>query len=92
MHEGDRGQRLQEKADDGGDDDADDGDRRVLAAEIGGGAFLDGGADLDHALVARRHGEHLAAGEDSVEHGDQAADHRDVKQVHRVHASRFPVY
>ena len=36
------------------DDDADDGDRRILALEIGGGAFLDRAGDFDHALVAGR--------------------------------------
>ena len=71
----------QENADDDGDDDADDGDRRVLPLEVGCGAFLDGCGDLDHALITRRHGEHLAAGENPVENGQQAADHRNVKQV-----------
>ena len=74
-------QRLQEDADDDRDDDADDCDRRVLALQIGRSAFLDGGRDFDHALVAGRHAEHLAAGDDAVEHGDDAAGDGDVKQV-----------
>ena len=41
------------------DDDADDGDRGILAAEIGAGALLDRGCDLDHALVSGRRAQHL---------------------------------
>ena len=91
MQEGDRRQRPQENADDDGDDDADDGDRRVLALEVGCGAFLDGCGDLDHALVARRHGEHLAAGDNPVEHGEHAADRSRCKAgLSRIHAFTLP--
>ena len=67
----DGAQAAEEEEDDERDDDADDGDRGVLAAEVGGGAFLDGGRHFDHALVAGGHAEHLAAGDDAVEHGDR---------------------
>ncbi len=77
-----RGQRLEEYADDDRDDDSDNGDGRVLAAEVGAGSFLNSGGDLDHPLVAGGHAEHLAAGDDAVEHRDHAADYSDIKQVH----------
>ena len=41
--------------------------------QIGLGAFLDRAGDVDHPLVAGARREHLAAGEDAVEHGDDAA-------------------
>ena len=51
-HEADRLEAAEEEADQDGDDDADDGDRAVLAEQIGLGAFLDGGGDGHHPLVA----------------------------------------
>ena len=56
--------------------------------EVGAGAFLDRGGDLDHPLVAGGHAEHLAAGDDAVEHRDHAADHGDIKQVHEFKLPR----
>ena len=72
----------EEVEDDRGDDHADEGDRRILAAKVGGGAFLDRSGDLDHALVAGRGAEHLAAGDDPVEHGDEAAGDGNIKRIH----------
>jgi hypothetical protein len=56
-------------------------------AEIRLGAFLDGGGDIDHLGVARRHCEHLAAGEQAVEHRSEPAD--DGNQNH-IHVRFFP--
>ena len=56
------------------DDHADDADRRVLAVQVGAGAFLHGGGDLLHAGVAGVGGEHLPA-------GDQAVDQRRKPQT-----------
>ena len=44
--------RPEEQEHDRGDDHADDGDRHILAAQIGDRAFLDRTGDFDHALVA----------------------------------------
>ena len=41
--------------------DADDGDHRVLAVQVGPGALLDGAGDALHPLVARRQREQLRA-------------------------------
>ena len=60
----------------------------VLAAEIGVGAFLDRGRDLDHPLVAGRTREHLGAGDDAVEHGDEAAGDGNESRLMNV----FPVF
>src|SRR3954447_15965996 len=57
--------------------DADTGDHRVLAVEIGPGALLDGPGDLLHALVARRERQQLAGGQSAIEHGKPRADKRD---------------
>ena len=54
-------------------DDADDGDGRVLAAQIGGRAFLDGLRDLLHARSAGIGGHDPRRGDDAVQHGDDAA-------------------
>ena len=80
-------QAAEEEEDDRSDDDADDGDGRVLTAKVGAGAFLDRGRDLDHALVAGRHAKHLAAGDDPVEHGKNAANYGTINQVHGL---KFP--
>jgi hypothetical protein len=70
--------------------DADHGDGGILAAQVGSGAFLDSCRNFDHALVAGRHAEHLAAGNDAVEHGESAAGQGDIKQVHELMRPLFP--
>ena len=55
---------------------------RYWRREIGPRAFLDGAGDVLHPLVAGGRVQHLHAGDDAVEHGDQAADDGDDKQVH----------
>ena len=72
----------------GDNDHADDGDGAVLASEIGLRAFLNGGGDVAHPLVTGGRLEHLHGGDDSVEHGEQAAAEGDIKQVHGF---SFPV-
>src|SRR3546814_9365496 len=52
-HEADRRGEPERHREDDRDDHADDGDGGVLAAEIGLLAFLDGGGDVLHLLVAR---------------------------------------
>ena len=73
---------AEEEEDDRRDDHADDGDRHILAAEVGRGAFLDRGGDFDHARVAGRGAEHLLAGENAVKQRDDAAGDRDKNQIH----------
>ena len=63
-------------------DDADDGDRRVLAAQIGRAPSWIAPATSIMRWLPARCGEHLAAGDDAVEHGDEAAGDSDIKQVH----------
>ena len=75
-------QRAEEHKDNRCDDDADDGDRHVLAAQIGRGALLDRRGDLDHASVAGRGAEHLLAGENAVKQRHEAAADRDKYQIH----------
>ena len=73
---------AEEEEDQSRDGDADDGDRGVLAAEIGVGALLDGGGDRDHALIAGRGFQHLEAGEDAVEHRDHSAGYGNEHDFH----------
>ena len=61
------------------DDDADNGDRRVLAGEIGLRAFLDGRGDFLHARGAGIGGEHGARGDDAVNDGERAASNDEIK-------------
>jgi hypothetical protein len=68
--EGDRGNETKEKVDKDGDDHADDGDRRILPAQIGFSALLNGLGDLDHLGVAGGCGEHALRSDDPVKHGD----------------------
>ena len=71
------------------DDDADNGDRRVLAREIGRGAFLDRRRDFLHARGARVGGEHGARGDHAVNDGENAASNDQVK--HYGHNGIVPV-
>jgi hypothetical protein len=59
-----------------------------LPEQIGLGAFLDGGGDGDHALVAGGGFEHLAAGESAIEHSDRSTGDGDE---HDGHELSFPV-
>ena len=62
-------------------DDADDGNRGVLAAQIGGGALLYGLRDLLHARSAGVGGHNPRRGNDPIQHGDHAAAHDGPKNV-----------
>ena len=55
------------------DDDAHDGDGRVLAAQIGARTFLDRLRDLLHARRAGVGGHDARGGDDAIQHGDHAA-------------------
>ena len=61
--------------------DRDDGDRLVLAAQIGGGALLDRRCDLAHPLVARGQPEQPDREPDAVRDGEQAAQEREQDGV-----------
>ena len=65
--------------DDDEDDDADDGDGHVLAAEVGGGAFLDRRGDLLHARRPCIGGEHVARRPRGVGDGKQAAENDEIE-------------
>ena len=64
------------------DDDADDGDGRVLAGQIGGGALADGAGDLLHAGVAGIGGEHGLDRPDGVDDAQHAAGDDEIKRKH----------
>src|SRR3546814_18376330 len=67
-----------DRREDDRDDHADDGDGGVLAAEIGLRAFLDGGGDVLHLLVASGRAQHLLACDETVDDGTQAARDRSI--------------
>ena len=73
---------AEEVEDDAGDDDADDRDGEVLAVQIGAGAFLHGGGDVLHPLVAGGRLQHLHGGDAAIEHGEQAAGDGDEHNGH----------
>jgi hypothetical protein len=54
-------------------DDADDGDRGVLALQVGLRPFLNGGGDLLHPGVARRGAQQRQRLEHAVQHGKHPA-------------------
>ncbi len=56
-------------------------DDRVLAAQIGRGAFLHGARDALHLVVAGREREQPARGHDAVHHGHGRANKRDDHAV-----------
>ena len=60
---------------------ADDRDRRVLAAQVGGSTLLDRGREAAHDLVAGRQGQERAARDQAVPDGGQRADQRDDDPV-----------
>ncbi len=62
--------------------EADDGDGAILAAQIGLGAFLDGAGDFLHLGIARRRTQHLARGEQAIDHRQQAAAYGDQNRCH----------
>ena len=64
-----------------GQDDADPGDDRVLAVQVGPGALLDGAGDALHLGVARREREQCPCGQQAVGHGEARADERDDHPV-----------
>jgi len=64
---------VQNEEQNDGQDNADDTDGGVLTIEIGLGAFLDGGSDFAHAVVAVRQGQNPLDGPDAVSQGDGAA-------------------
>ena len=77
---------VDRQADHDRDDDADDRDDRVLAVQVGGGALLDGGGDLFHALVARRHAQDEADQDDGEHDRGDAAGHGEQDYV-GIHSS-----
>ena len=70
---------AQAKPDDQEQHHAGDGDRRVLAVEVGAGAFLDGAGDLLHALVASGLAVDPAGREQAVQDRDDGAGQRQTK-------------
>ena len=72
------------------DDHADHGDGGVLALEVGLRAFLDGGGDFLHLGGAGRRAEHLAAGDEAVDHCKQAQADGNQCQVHNETNSPSP--
>jgi hypothetical protein len=80
--EADGGDRAEREEQDDGDNDADDRDGGVLAAEIGLCAFLNGGGDVLHLGIAGRRAQHLLAGDETIDHGDDAAEDGDGDRGH----------
>ena len=74
--EADGGNRPQRRRDDHGDDHAHDGNRGVLALEIGLCAFLDGCGDGLHLLVPGIRAENLAAGDEAIDNGKHPQPNR----------------
>src|SRR3546814_14427844 len=79
---------LEKQPDKDGDDDADDGDVAILAAQIGLGAFLDSAGNFLHLLIPRRCAEHLPRGNEAIEHGHKAARYRDQNRIRRSEERR----
>ncbi len=67
--------------DDYRNDHTDDRDHRVLAVEVGGGALLDGGSDLLHARVARRHPQDEGDQDEGEDDGGGATGHREQDDI-----------
>jgi hypothetical protein len=67
-----RAHPVEEDPDEDRDDDSDNTDRAVLAEQIGLGAFLDRRGNSHHPLVAGGGSQHLAAGKNAVQYGDNA--------------------
>jgi len=60
-----------------------------LPRQIGFRALLDGGGDILHAFVAGRGAEHLLAGHEAIDHGQQAAEDGDLDCRHRIPSPIF---
>ena len=78
--EADRLRDAEQISKDDKDDHADDADRRVLAGEIGLGAFLDGGSDLLHARRPGVRGENSLGRHDAVGDRERAASNDENKE------------
>ncbi len=74
--------RSEEKEDDDGHDNADDGDGGVLTLQIGLRAFLNGAGDFLHFFVAGASAENLSAGDDAVDDGKQSQQNCNDNCVH----------
>src|SRR3546814_517733 len=61
---------------------ANDRDGAVLAFQIGLRAFLYRRGDFLHFFITGRGAEHLAGGNESIEHGQKAARYRDQNRIH----------
>jgi hypothetical protein len=83
-HEGDGFGDAEEDPDQHRHDHAHDGDGGVLAAQIGLGAFLDGGGDVLHLFVAGRRGQHLTTCHDAIKHCGKPAGYGDEHNGHEV--------
>ena len=77
-------QPAEEIADDQEDDDADDGDRRILPLQIGLRALADGRGDFLHFLAAGIGREHRARGPDRVNDGQNAAQNDEPQGLHCI--------
>ena len=80
-HEADRGLVVLEDPEHDRERHGDRGDDRVLAAQVGAGAFLHRSRDLLHALVARRLREQALGDHQSIHHRRPCADERDDDSV-----------
>ena len=69
---------AEQPGDDDEDDDADDGDGHVLAAEVGGGAFLNRRRDLLHAGGPGVGREHVARRPTGVTNGEKTAEYDQI--------------
>ena len=70
-----RGRPVDREADDDGDQHPDDRDHGVLAIQVGGGAFLDGGRNFAHAIVAGGLAQDHDDQDHREQHGGQAPGH-----------------
>ena len=68
--------------------DADGGDRRVLAVQVGASALLNGERDRLHALVAGREREQGSCGHEAVDHGAGGANEADDDPMVRQKAAQ----
>ncbi len=80
-HEADRGLPVLQEQEHDRNRHRDRADDRVLAAQVGAGAFLHGARDLLHALVARRLREQALGDQQSVDNCRPGADKRDDDSV-----------
>ena len=76
-HEADRGLVVLQEPEQDRDRHGDRGDDRVLAVQVGLGAFLHGARDFLHPVVARRLRKQALGDDKSVDDGGARADERD---------------